>query len=70
LRTRALLICDDLHRPASDDDLVAWIDGSRLHDLAAVEIRAVGRAEVFDLKAVADTTDLAVHARDTGGLEA
>jgi hypothetical protein len=70
LRTRSLLIHDDLHGPAGDDDLIPWIDGGRLYDLAAVEIGAVGRAEILDLKAVADSTDLAVHAGDAGGLKA
>jgi hypothetical protein len=64
------LIRDDRHRPARDHDLVARIDGSRLHDLVTIEVRAVGRSEILELKAVADSTDLAVRAGDPGGLQA
>jgi len=65
-----LLIRDDLHGPARDHDLVAGIDGDWLHDLAAIEVGAVGRAEILELVAVADSADLAVLTRDAGGLQA
>jgi hypothetical protein len=35
-----------------------------------VEVGAVGRAEILELKAVADAADLAVRAGDTSGLQA
>jgi hypothetical protein len=67
---RSDLIIDDLHRPARNDDLVARIDRARLHDLAAVEVGAIGRAEILELIAVADAADLAMHRRDSGRLKA
>jgi hypothetical protein len=63
------LVGDDRHRPASDHDLVTRVDLGRLHDLVAIEVRAVGRAEILELKAVADPADLAVRAGDTCGLQ-
>jgi hypothetical protein len=69
LRTCAGIIGDDLEGPARDDDLIAWPKRARLHDLLPVEVGAVGRAEVLDLKAVTDAADLAVHAGDACGLK-
>lgn len=69
-RTRADLAVDDPQGPARDHDLVARPDRARLHDLLAIEIGAVGRAEILELVAVADPADLAMHGGDAGGLKA
>ena len=67
---RTALVGQNPDRPTGDDDLIAGRDGTRLHNLTTVEVGAVGRAEILELKASVDPGDPTVAAGDTGGLQA